>query len=115
MLDREKSDALFTDTLDLLDMLNTRDGRFEYTDYVSLHNNITALYDSFSEVEEVTELNDRLAVSMCAGARSIEQNINRMGKVYVYDVRKGEPTIPYLEAARILREAAEKAIEEVGE
>lgn len=52
MFDRKKSDALFTDTLDLLDILNTRDGRFEYADYVALHNNITALYDSFMDCKD---------------------------------------------------------------
>ena len=108
MFDREKSDALFTDTLDFLDVLNTRDGRFEYADYVAMHNNITALYDSFSEVEDLIKSNERLAISMCAGARAIETNINRMAKRCVYDVQKLEPTISYLEAARILREAAEK-------
>lgn len=51
MFDRKKSDALFMETLDILDMLNTRDGRFEYADYVTLHNNITALYDSFADVD----------------------------------------------------------------
>jgi len=70
MFDRGKSDALFTDTLDLLDTLNTRDGRFEYADYVSLHNNITALYDSFSEVDELMEMDKakaegRLAILPC--------------------------------------------------
>ena len=43
MFDREKSDAIFTSTLDDLDNLNTRDGKFEYSDYVTLHNDITAL------------------------------------------------------------------------
>lgn len=51
--DREKSDAIFTETLDYLDNLNTRDGRFEYADYVTLHNCVTALYDSFSHVDEI--------------------------------------------------------------
>ncbi len=52
LFDRKKSDALFSDTLDILDALNTRDGCFNYCDYVTLHNNLTALYDSFSCVDE---------------------------------------------------------------
>ena len=56
MFDREKSDAIFTSTLDDLDNLNTRDGKFEYSDYVTLHNDITALYDSFSYVDEIIQL-----------------------------------------------------------
>lgn len=90
-----------------------------------LSNRLAAYEDSGLSPEQVRELakaktdgrlvlpNDKLIVSMCAGARAIETNINRMGKVYVYDVYKGEPSIAYLEAARILREAAEKAIAEV--
>ena len=53
--DREKSDAIFTETLNDLDTLNTRDGSFEYADYVALHNDVTALYDSFSYVDELIE------------------------------------------------------------
>jgi hypothetical protein len=56
MFDREKSDAIFTSTLDDLDNLNTRDGKFEYSDYVTLHNDVTALYDSFSYVDEIIQL-----------------------------------------------------------
>lgn len=54
--DRGGSDAIFTSTLDDLDNLNTRDGKFEYSDYVTLHNDITALYDSFSYVDEIIQL-----------------------------------------------------------
>ena len=53
--DREKSDAIFTSTLDYLDNLNTRDGKFNYPDYVTLHDGITALYDSFSYVDEIID------------------------------------------------------------
>ena len=56
MFDREKSDAIFISTLDDLDNLNTRGGKFEYSDYVTLHNDITALYDSFSYVDEIIQL-----------------------------------------------------------
>jgi hypothetical protein len=58
MFDRDKSDVIFTETLDLLDALNTRDGRFDYADYVALHNNISALYDSFMDVDDAI---DRIA------------------------------------------------------
>ena len=53
--DREISDALFVDALSDLDNLNTRDGRFEYSDYVTLHNDITGLYDSFSGIDPRVE------------------------------------------------------------
>jgi hypothetical protein len=61
------------------------------------------------------ELDDMLALAMCAGARAIETNMNHMAKRYVYDVYKGEPTISYKEAAQMLRKAAEKALGEESE
>lgn len=54
--DRGESDAIFTSTLDDLDNLNTRDGKFEYSDYVTLHNDVTTLYDSFACVDEIIQL-----------------------------------------------------------
>lgn len=62
--DREKSDFIFTETLEDIDNLNTRDGKFEYSDYITLHNDITALYDSFSHVDEIIDgLRQQLAES----------------------------------------------------
>lgn len=54
--DREKSDFIFTETLEDIDNLNTRDGKFEYSDYVTLHNDVTTLYDSFACVDEIMQL-----------------------------------------------------------
>ena len=54
--DREKSDFIFTETLEDIDNLNTRDGKFEYSDYVTLHNDVTTLYDSFACVDEIIQL-----------------------------------------------------------
>ena len=68
--DREKSDAIFTSTLDYLDNLNTRDGKFEYSDYVTLHDGITALYDSFSYVDEII---DGLRQQLAEATRRAEQ------------------------------------------
>ena len=60
--DREESDAIFMETLNDLDNLNNRDGRFAYADYVTLHNDISALYDSFSYVDElINSLQSQLA------------------------------------------------------
>ena len=53
--DRELSDELFNQTLDELNDINQNGGKFDYSDYVRLHNNITRLYDSFSEVDELFE------------------------------------------------------------
>lgn len=52
---RVKSDDIFTELLNDLDNLNIRDGKFDYSDYVTLHNDISALYDSFSHVDEIIE------------------------------------------------------------
>lgn len=52
---RELSDELFNQTLDELNDINQKGGKFDYSDYVRLHNNITRLYDSFSEVDELFE------------------------------------------------------------
>lgn len=62
--DREESDAIFMETLNDIDNLNNRDGRFAYADYVTLHNDISALYDSFSYVDElINSLQSQLAGS----------------------------------------------------
>ncbi|MDR1630074.1 MAG: hypothetical protein LBS36_07685 [Oscillospiraceae bacterium] len=61
---RENSDNLFQMALDDIDNLNSRDGRFEYSDYVTLHNDVTGLYDSFSFVDEIIKtLREQLAES----------------------------------------------------
>lgn len=98
---REESDTIFTETLDYLDNLNTRDGRFEYADYVSLHNMITALYDGFSYVDEIigekqaeidrlTAENEALKEKMNAmecDLYNAEMNLSRMTQEFVL---KGE-------------------------
>ena len=55
LFNREQSDAIFTQSLDYIDVLNARDNSFEYTDLVTLHNDITALYDSFMDVDNIIE------------------------------------------------------------
>ena len=52
-------------------------------------------------------LNEQTALAMCAGARAIEK-YNRT--TYVYDVFGKCKEIPYLVAAKLLREAAEAAL-----
>jgi hypothetical protein len=82
----------------------------DYKEYCEMVDRL-AQYEDAEEEGRLVELDDMLALAMCAGARAIETNMNRMGKRYVYDVYKGVPNISYKEAAQILRVVAEKALE----
>jgi hypothetical protein len=56
-------------------------------------------------------LNEKLALSMLAGARAIENNKRYQGARFVHDVHSECPQeISYYEAVKILREAAEAAL-----
>lgn len=60
-------------------------------------------------------ITEKMALAMIAGARAIEKNKRLRGVIYNYDVfgELGTPKeISYFEAAKILREAAEAALEE---
>ena len=83
MFDREKSDAIFTSTLDDLDNLNTRDGKFEYSDYVTLHNDITALYDSFSYVDEIIQLLESRATKAESENKELRAELDKINAANV--------------------------------
>lgn len=60
-------------------------------------------------------ITEKMALAMTAGARAIEKNKRLQGVIYNYDVfgKLGAPKeISYFEAAKVLREAAEAALEE---
>ena len=60
-------------------------------------------------------ITEKMALAMIAGARAIEKNKRLQGVIYNYDVfgKLGAPKeISYFEAAKVLREAAEAALEE---
>lgn len=59
-------------------------------------------------------LDEKIALSMCAGARAIENNKRLFGVIYGYDifgVRRGPKEISYYEAAKKLREIAEPVLD----
>ena len=60
-------------------------------------------------------ITEKMALAMIAGARAIEKNKRLQGVIYNYDIfgELGAPKeISYFEAAKVLREAAEAALEE---
>lgn len=81
--DRGESDAIFTSTLDDLDNLNTRDGKFEYSDYVTLHNDITALYDSFSYVDEIIQLLESRATKAESENKELRAELDKINAANV--------------------------------
>ena len=84
MFDREESDAIFTSTLDDLDNLNTRDGKFEYSDYVTLHNDVTTLHESFACVDEIIQLLASRATKAESENKQLRAEID-MSKGYNHD------------------------------
>ena len=59
-------------------------------------------------------ITEKMAFAMIAGARAIEKNKRLQGVIYNYDIfgELGAPkVISYFEAAKVLREAAEAALE----
>ena len=84
MFDREESDAIFTSTLDDLDNLNTRDGKFEYSDYVTLHKDVTTLYESFACVDEIIQLLASRATKAESENKQLRAEID-MSKGYTHD------------------------------
>lgn len=68
---------------------------------------------AYKDVEEqglLVRLTERLALAMRAGARAIENNRRYESATYVYDVFQVGKELFYREAARLLREEAEKAL-----
>lgn len=60
-------------------------------------------------------ITEKMALAMIAGARATEKNKRLQGVIYNYDIfgELGAPKeISYFEAAKVLREAAEAALEE---
>lgn len=72
-----------------------------------------------AEAEKTGQLigiTEKMALAMIAGARAIEKNKRLQGVIYNYDIfgELGAPKeISYFEAAKVLREAAEAALEEM--
>jgi len=95
MFEREKSDAIFMETLDLLDALNSRDGRFEYADYSALYDSITALYDSFMDVDEQVEKLTWISVTEKLpedGRTVLTYTMGGNIEVYLYDSTTYQPS-----------------------